>query len=76
MTTYTREKKTTIFYIFYGIVVQQISNFIKDVGYVLFYFMAYRTILLKKYLLLINLFSFLNFLIVFEFVALRRKIIG
>ena len=31
---------------------------------------------IEKYLLLINLFSFLNLLIVFEVVALRRKIIG
>ena len=62
-----------ILFIFYGNT--EIINLLKT--WAMFYlFYGIQDDFIEKYLLLINLFSFLNLLIVFEVVALRRKIIG
>ena len=62
-----------ILFIFYGST--EIIDLLKT--WAMFYlFYGIQDDFIEKYLLLINLFSFLNLLIVFEVVALRRKIIG
>ena len=66
-------KTMAILFIFYGNT--EIINLLKT--WAMFYlFYGIQDDFIEKYLLLINLFSFLNLLIVFEVVALRRKIIG
>ena len=62
-----------ILFIFYGNT--EIINLLKT--WAMFYlFYGIQDDFIEKYLLLINLFSFLNLLIVFEVVALKRKING